>query len=168
MLMNCKDIQINLGDFVDNELNVERRLMIKEHIHECEQCFLKIERARALKQQLKSLDVPSLNDNFEIKLQKRINETSSRDSFSKFLPLAASVALILFIVPVTHFSTFQPQLNVNNKFITELESIGKTASSEYENFHKWTQLVNSEQSLKCGNSMSKKYCSQDIEYLSEI
>jgi len=166
--MKCKDIQINLSEFIDDELKVESSLIIQNHLGECKQCSHKIESIRQLKQQLISLDTPSLNDDFEIKLQKRIHKATSRSRFSQFLPLAASVALIVISVSIAHYSTFQPHLNVKNQFITELESIGKTRLSEYENFHKWTQLVNSQESLECGNLRSKKYCSLDLEYLSDI
>ncbi|KXI30427.1 hypothetical protein AX660_10710 [Paraglaciecola hydrolytica] len=163
--MKCNDIQINLGEFMDNEMNHEKSLMIKKHVQECKQCFNQTQNILFLKQQLESLKGPSLNSDFEIKLQERIKKSNTKSNYSKFLALAASIALI---APLVHYLTFQPQLNVQKQFIIELESIGKTAFDEYESFHKWTQVVSSEESLVCGDAMSKRYCSLDKQYLSRI
>tara|TARA_R110002167_G_scaffold253769_1_gene460069 strand:- start:50 stop:502 length:453 start_codon:yes stop_codon:yes gene_type:complete len=150
---------------MDNELDHDKSLTIRKHIQECNQCFNETQNILLLKQQLESLNVPSLSSDFEKRLQERIKKSNTKSSYSKFLAIAASMALI---APLVHYLTFHPQLNENKQFIIELESIGKTRIDEYESFHKWTQVVSLEESLVCGDVMSKRYCSLDKQYLYRI
>lgn len=161
--MKCEDIQIDLSEFIDNESNFENSNIIKNHIDECELCFREVESFKRLKKQLVSFS-PSLSSDFDLRLQQRINEANTKSRFRTVLPIAASIALV---VPLIHYLTFQPPVNPHHEFIVELQSIGKTTSNDDGNFHKWTQLNDSNESLECSGSISGSYCSFDLSYFPE-
>lgn len=162
--MKCEDIQIGLSEFIDNELHFKNSQIIKEHIGGCKLCFREVENIRRLKKQLVSFEA-SLCSDFDLKLQQRINEANKRSLFRKALPLAASIALV---VPLVDYLAFQAPVAVQHDFIIELQSIGKMTlndnDNENENFHKWTQLNDSKESLECSGSISGSYCSLDLLY----
>ena len=161
--MKCEDIQIGLNEFIDNELSFKESQIIKEHIDECKHCFREIESIKRLKKQVISLE-PSLSNDFDLKLQQRINEVNHKSRYRKVLPIAASIALI---VPLIAYLTFQPPIATQQKFIIELQSIGKSISNDDDDFHKWTQLGDSNESMECSGSISGSYCSFDLSYFPE-
>lgn len=153
--MKCENIQIDLSEFIDNELSFEKSQVIKAHIGECKLCFLEIESIKRLKNQLVSFEA-SLSSDFDIKLKQRINKANEKSLFRKLLPLAASIALT---VPLVYYLTFQSPVTVQHDFIIELQFIGKTTINNDENFHKWTQLDDFKDSLECSGLISDSYCS---------
>ena len=119
----------------------------------------KVDSIKKLKHQLESIDIPKLSDDFNIKLQVRINKDNYKNHFRKLLPIAASVALI---APLTYFLTINPQEEVQNDFIVELLSAGNSINNDYEGFHKWTQIDDTNEGLACGNSLSTNHCSLEL------
>lgn len=160
--MKCEDVQINLNRFIDNELNADSCLIISEHLVECEQCLHQVKSIQNIKQQLVSLEVPPLSDDFTIKLQGRINRDHYKGSLRKLLPIAASIALI---VPLTYLLTNKPPAKVQNDFVSELISAGNSTNNDYENFHMWTQIDDAKEHLVCDNSKTTNYCSLDFTYI---
>ena len=156
--MKCEDIQIRLDEFIDNELDIVSSQAVKGHIEKCQSCFGETESIRWLKHQLVS-SAPSLSEDFDLKLQERINKANSKSDLRKFLPIAASIALI---APLVYFLKLQPPVEVQNKYILELQSLGKTAFNDIENFHVWTQSENSDENLKCSSATLDSYCSIDL------
>ncbi len=160
--MKCENIRIDLSKFIDNELSFDSHLIISEHLDECEQCTHEVKSIQQLKQQLESLDIPTLSDDFNIKLQDRINKDNYKNRLRKLLPIAASIALI---VPLTYFLTIKPQEEVQNDFMVELLSAGNSTNNDYEDFHKWTQIDDPNENLACGNSLSTNHCALDLSYV---
>ncbi|KGJ95927.1 anti-sigma factor family protein [Colwellia psychrerythraea] len=159
--MKCEDIKIALSEFVDNELNFNKHSAIKEHIDGCEQCSREVDNLSTLKNQLARFE-SSLSSDFEFKLHQRINKVNHKSRFHKFLPLAASIILI---VPLVHYLAFMTAVTMLDGSIHELKYIGKTTSSDDEQFHKWTQLDDSNKKLACSGSAAGSDCFVEIPYV---
>lgn len=159
--MKCEDIQIDLNKFIDNELSYENNLIINEHLNKCDQCLHKVKTIHKLKLQVVSLELPTLKDDFNIKLCARINKDNLRSRFSKLLPIAASIALI---IPLTYFLTIKPTAEVENSFVVELLVAGNSINNDYEDFHQWTQINDLQENLACSNSKPTSHCSLDSPY----
>ena len=161
--MKCEDIQFSLNEFIDNELDFENSQIIKEHINDCTLCFREFENIKRLKKHLVNFQ-PTLSNDFDLKLSQRINAANHKSRLYKAFPLAASIALT---IPLIHYLTFEPTISIHNEFIIELQSIGKVISYDDDNFHKWTQLSDSNESLECSGSISGSYCYFDLSYFPE-
>lgn len=159
--MRCKDIQIDLNKFIDNELSHENNLIINEHLNKCKQCQDDVKALQNLKSTIASLEMPTLKDDFNITLNNRLNNNSLHKKFKRLLPLAASIALL---VPLTYFLTYTPTTEVGKILAVELLTAGNSSNNDYEEFHQWTQVSDLQGNLACSNLEPMSYCSLDSPF----
>lgn len=104
MNMNCKDIDRNLDDFLDQQLSEQEISEFKHHLSHCEECAQKVDRARLLMGELKSLAVPLPGAGFEHRVFEKVREQyvnprqHHRFRFAAGFATAALAGLVLWLV----------------------------------------------------------------------
>jgi anti-sigma factor RsiW len=100
--LNCEEIQVLLHGYLDSEIDLVRGLEIERHLHACSACSALLEKYQRLRTALQS---PQLYHRAPEQLRERIESSfrrvrtlprTSRSSASRWLAIAASIALVAF------------------------------------------------------------------------
>jgi hypothetical protein len=119
--MKCKEVQESLSLYLDNELSVEERVLLRNHLVNCSVCQEELAALQETVSLLSSLEevTPPASFRRELyeKLEKNIVQETVREKrglwghglmtkfrkwrrYSAFLPVAISLVLLVFLVPV--------------------------------------------------------------------
>ncbi|MCG2712541.1 MAG: zf-HC2 domain-containing protein [Candidatus Omnitrophica bacterium] len=102
---DCKHIQSLFSGYIDAELNAQQRQEVKEHIESCTACKKEFEAFNLMAKMLHSMEKIDAPADFTEKVNQRIDDKKSVDSFLKNLvrdqrfkvPLTISAAILLFV-----------------------------------------------------------------------
>lgn len=95
--MDCKTCQDQLGLYIEDELNLEEKKKVKEHIESCEVCQKEFDMLQYTLKQLTHLPEKELPKNFHSQLKEQLKKENSssqkqkRLGFSFWKPLTAGV-----------------------------------------------------------------------------
>ncbi len=110
--MNCKEIQKELDDYVDNDLLQRETQEIHMHISNCPVCKQHIEDALEIREALKSLPVALPSDGFEARVFEQVRRQNAGRNRKRFISgFSTAIAASLFLW-VLNFTVFSPQLPV--------------------------------------------------------
>jgi hypothetical protein len=119
--MKCKEVQESLSLYLDNELSVEERVLLRNHLVNCSVCqeeLAALQETVSLLSSLEEVTPPaSFRRDLYEKLEKNIVQETVREKrglwghglmtkfrkwrrYSAFLPVAISLVLLVFLVPV--------------------------------------------------------------------
>lgn len=98
--MRCKKAKEKLSAFIDNALDREKTLEIKQHLAECSYCEQELELLAKTWDVLDMCEKIEPSDNFEARFWQRVREREPRQSFfqkilKRLIPVPAMAMIIL-------------------------------------------------------------------------
>jgi len=115
--MFCKDLELDLTDFIDNNLSEKRRLEFEQHLEVCQNCRVKLNETKQTIEYIKGLSEIEPPNDFSLKIIKAIEfeeikgsikRTKSFD-FVSILKWSGAAAAIFFVL----FGIFDDRLQLN-------------------------------------------------------
>jgi anti-sigma factor (TIGR02949 family) len=72
--IECEEVVVHLLDYLDGEIDAERRAQIDRHLEECRGCYSRAEFERALRRRLRELDKESAPETLRRRLKTLLDE----------------------------------------------------------------------------------------------
>ena len=111
--MNCTDIQIQLDDYLDNDLLLNEQKIIGQHINNCTACRQSLEDAKAVREALKSLPLAEASADFEARVFAEVRKQNSRAYGGRFLSGFATAMAASVFLWVASTMIFAPQQSLD-------------------------------------------------------
>ena len=125
MYMNCKAVKNKLSAYQDKQLPESQRLLMQEHLKECQQCSLALENLNSVWDELDQVEIFESAPFFWTRLSKKINEQKQpvRKSIVNPLqwfpvPILTTTVLILAFFIGIYFGRTIFQQSMNNQQTT--------------------------------------------------
>ncbi len=124
--MNCCYIQNLLSAFIDNELDLEKRRQIRNHLHSCPECTKEYQQLLSLKSCLTDLETNDYEFDLISNLQVRINfeadhSCREKERFVWFKKTGMVFACVGVFFVIT-FILFPPSHSPETNYTTNLQS----------------------------------------------
>lgn len=75
------------SEYIDNDLNIERKQILEQHLHKCSTCKKQIMELDNVKNSLKSMHRIKTSKTFDLLLQSRIRQEIRKSNYKTILPV---------------------------------------------------------------------------------
>ena len=133
MLNKCKKTQNLIFDYIDGVLPSCRQKYVKKHLETCDKCNIVLKECLELKEQLNSVNLAELPQDFHSKLHLKLARENTLKSKQVWLPAVATAvtaALLALIVFNANFMVKLPEENQNIVYNEEVTSKSRMTTND--------------------------------------
>ena len=134
--MNCFQAKKMMSDYIDNNLDKEKKQSFEKHLSECQKCSQKTADIKTLEAKLRALRTIKPSEDFLGNFYNRLRHDSIPEKKNKyFLPLTTGIAaaIVIAVMYSNYFYSFSPDILTREEDLTELADVKEDNNNIFEN-----------------------------------